>query len=221
MENKEAKPLNFSKAVFAGVVFAAFIVSFIPFVGIPFLWMMTFFHEISHGLAALVTGGSVKRIELNLDGSGLCVYAGGIRFIVAIAGYLGAVLCGMAIYMSASSMDKKRADHIAIFLTVLVVVSAVLWARDLVTWIIMIIMSVVLISVVKLKNSVIDQFLMKFIGIYVLLDAVRAPLHLLDGRSIGDGADLAEITFIPEIVWVIFWLSCGLYGLYFLWKKYH
>ena len=66
-----------------------------------------------------------------------------------------------------------------------------------------------------------DQFLMKFIGIYVLLDAVRAPLHLLDGRSIGDGADLAEITFIPEIVWVIFWLSCGLYGLYFLWKKYH
>ena len=85
----------------------------------------------------------------------------------------------------------------------------------------MIIMSVVLISVVKLKNSVIDQFLMKFIGIYVLLDAVRAPLHLLDGRSIGDGAELAEITFIPEIVWVIFWLSCGLYGLYFLWKKYH
>lgn len=221
MENKKAKPLNLSKAVFVGIVFAAFIVSFIPFVGIPFSWMMTFFHEISHGIAALVTGGSVNLIELNLDGSGLCSYSGGIRFIVAIAGYLGAVLCGMAIYMSASSMNKNRADHIAMFLTVLVVVSAVLWARDLITWIIMIIMSVVLISVVKLKNSVVDQFLMKFIGIYVLLDAVRAPLHLLDGRSIGDGADLAEITFIPEIVWVVFWLLCGVYGLYYLWKKYH
>jgi len=36
--------------------------------------------------------------------------------------------------------------------------------------------------------------------------ALIAPTHLIDGKHVGDGADLADITFIPEIVWVAFWL---------------
>lgn len=224
MEDKGTSKVQLSKTVFISLVVLAFILSSFPLIsllGTPFSWMMTFFHEISHGIAAIVTGGSISKIELNLDGSGLITYHDGIRVIVAFAGYSGAVLCGMAIYISASTANKKHADGLALFLAIIVIGSAVLWARDLVTWIIMGVMSGVLISIIKLNNSTMIQFLMKFIGIYVLLDAVSAPLHLIDGSDRGDGADLADITFIPEIIWVGIWVFCGLFGLYYLWKKYH
>jgi len=52
-------------------IVAAFIVDYLPFINLPFLWSETFFHEISHGLAALLTGGSIDSITLNFNGAGL------------------------------------------------------------------------------------------------------------------------------------------------------
>lgn len=73
------------------------ILSFVPFANIltyPFLIFSTFIHESSHALAAILTLGRVDSITIAPDGSGLTYSAGGIRFIVASAGYLGTALFG-------------------------------------------------------------------------------------------------------------------------------
>jgi len=53
-------------------IVVAFIIDYKPLLNLPFLWSETFFHEISHGLAALLTGGTIHNIALNFNGSGVC-----------------------------------------------------------------------------------------------------------------------------------------------------
>jgi len=184
----------------------------------PFSWMMTFFHEISHGIAAFITGGSIESIELHLRGSGLCTTRGGIGFIVTLSGYLGAVVWGMAIYLMADKLNKRHTDDMALFMVGIILLSAVLWGRDVITLLIMTVLIAVLLTVMKMQYNTFIKLALKFIGIYILLDAIKAPLYLIDGRHFGDGARLADTTGIPELVWVTAWFLAGACGLYTLWK---
>ncbi|MEM7617278.1 MAG: M50 family metallopeptidase [Pseudomonadota bacterium] len=213
--DKDSKKISLEFALLIG---SAFILSFIPIINIPFTWIMTFFHEISHGIAALITGGSVEKIHLHLRGSGLCYTKGGIRFIISNAGYIGAVLWGIMIYKMADETSHKKINILAIFLATLIAISAILYGRDIVTWIILLILLGLFISIIKLQEAYIMKIALKFIGTYVLLDAVRAPLYLIDGRHYGDGAKLADLTSIPEIIWVLLWFAIGIIGVLYLLK---
>jgi len=208
-----------SLMVFAGLVSLALIVSMIPIVNWPFSWMMTFFHEISHGIAALLTGGSVLKINLYLNGAGLCTTKGGMGFIISFAGYMGAVIWGGCIYLMAEKLNKRHTDEMALVLSGIILLSGVFWARDIMTIVIMIVMICLLLSVIKLQNNDFIKVAIKFIGVYVLLDAVKAPLNLVDGMHKGDGAALADMTGIPEVVWVSIWLVFGIMGLVYLWRS--
>lgn len=214
----QSKVKRNSFLAFFGLIALAFIVSYIPFVNLPFSWMQTYFHEISHGLAAMFTGGSVKSIELHLLGSGLCTTQGGIRFIVAFSGYLGAVLWGALIYTMVDNVSKKSAVSIAGTMIVMIVISAIFWGRDLITLLIMGMMIVPFVIILKTRNQFLVKYFLQFLGLYVLLDAIKSPLHLIDGRRYGDGDTLSKLTGIPEIIWVIVWLGIGLGTLYLLWK---
>lgn len=203
---------------FLVLLFAAFLLSYVPLINIPFTWIMTFFHEISHGIAALLTGGSVDKIQLHLIGSGLCYTNGGIRFVVSLSGYIGAVLWGMLIFEMADEINHKNTNFLACCLAALVAISALFYGRDLITWGIMLVLLGLFISIIKLQETYLMKFSLKFIGLYVLLDAVRAPLYLIDGRHYGDGAKLSDLTGIPEIFWVLLWLVIGVAGMLSIWN---
>lgn len=75
----------------------------------PLKVLTVFFHEISHGMAAVLTGGSVGRILLESNESGRTMAIGGSRFIVLNAGYLGSMLWGCAIVLASARVKR---DHI-------------------------------------------------------------------------------------------------------------
>jgi hypothetical protein len=200
------------------LILSALIISQLPFVAIPFRWIMTFFHEISHGIAALLTGGAVLKIALFPGGSGLCYTQGGSQFIVAISGYLGAVLWGILLYRMADEISHNHTNKITLCLSALIVIIALLWGRDILTWGILALLFLLFISIVKLQEARLMKLALKFCGLFVLLDAVKAPLYLVDGRHFGDGARLADLTMVPEIIWVLIWLAAGISGAYYLWK---
>lgn len=210
------KKLNWN---FIGLIAASMFISYLPIISIPFTWIMTFFHEISHGIAALITGGSVDNIRIHLNGSGLCYTKGGIEFIVTFAGYTGAVIWGVLLYMMADSFSHKRANIIALFLSGFILITALLWGRDILTLLILAILLCLFVSIIKLQETRVMKLALKFIGIFVLLDAVKAPLNLIDGRHYGDGARLADLTWIPEILWVILWFIIGMSGMLYIWRS--
>ncbi len=197
---------------------AAFTLHYIPFINIPFTWINTYFHEISHGLTALLTGGSIVRIELNISGSGLCVSRGGIAFLITNAGYIGATIWGYLIYEMADELSPKNTNRVAAGIAILIALTTLLYARDTISWLILGALCALFLSILKLRHATLMKSALKFIGIYVLLDAIRSPLYLIDGRDIGDAAALAKSTFLPEIVWILLWFCFALFAAYHLYK---
>lgn len=195
---------------------AAIIVDFIPFVRQPFLWVETFFHEISHGLMAILTGGKVVSLTLNYDGSGLCVSQGGISFLISFFGYFGSAAWGLLVYLVADNMKQRSAHIVMGFLIATLILVLVLWVHNTSTFIILAVMIALFSASFKFSDTKALKSLLQFIGIFVLLDAIRSPLTLIDGRDQGDGARLADLTFIPELIWVSVWMLAGLSMLFLI-----
>lgn len=212
------QPLSFRQKYEFWVLFLiALIILQLPFISIPFKWLESYFHEISHGLTALITGGSIIQIQLFPNGAGLCTTRGGSAFFISLMGYGGAILWGSLIF-SLASMHRKVAHIFSILLVVLLVSSVLLWVRDLLTaFIVLVLLALVLVQL-KFSSQKYLQKLLQLTGLLVLLNSLLSPLYLLDGQARGDGAALADITYIPEIIWVAIWFATALFATYRLSK---
>lgn len=197
---------------------AAVVIKQLPLVSIPFNWLESYFHEISHGLAAILTGGTVLRIQLFANGAGLCTTQGGISFIISFAGYAGATFFGWGIYRLAGT-HQRTAQIFSVLIFLLIVGSMIFWGRDILTWFILGVLAALFLRTIKLKKLHYLQRLMQLFGLLILLNSLSSPSYLLDGRNLGDGAALANMTFIPEFIWVLIWFSLALIALYSLYKK--
>jgi len=69
---------------------------------------VTFVHEAGHGLSAILTGGRFVRFQVYANGAGIAFTAGGIRFIILQAGYLGAALFGAILLVLANRVKPVR-----------------------------------------------------------------------------------------------------------------
>ncbi|MFZ2586642.1 MAG: M50 family metallopeptidase [Alphaproteobacteria bacterium] len=195
---------------FIGLVVGSFLTGETP-LRLPFRWAETYYHELSHGLAALISGGRVHRIQLHFDGSGLCTTAGGSRVLILLAGYMGAALWGSLLYVGGWAMGETGSGVILQIELALLAVTTLLWVRDIKTLIILGIVASVYATVLLYGPSTYLPYLLQFTGIYVLMNALRAPLHLIDGQHVGDGAALANIfKVLPEIFWIVWWLVFAL-----------
>jgi hypothetical protein len=104
------------KAPFVVASAITLVLLFIPHAGMityPFLIFSTFIHETSHAIATLITFGHVDSITVSPDGSGLTYSSGGIRMIVASAGYVGTALFGGLLIVLSSHL--KWVKYVLIF----------------------------------------------------------------------------------------------------------
>ncbi|WNC70375.1 M50 family metallopeptidase [Thalassotalea nanhaiensis] len=209
---------HFLTTNFWSLLVVAFVLKETPYIGIPFNWLESYFHELSHGLAALVTGGRILQIELFPNGAGLCTTQGGIAFIIAFSGYAGAVGWGVLIYRIAE-FKSSISRYFSLFIVFVLALSCILWVRDLLTLVIILILIATFALSIKISHFNFLPVILKLFAIMVLLNSLSSPLYLLDGRGIGDGSALAEITFIPEIVWILIWSAIGIYSIFRLAKK--
>ncbi|HMR11566.1 MAG TPA: M50 family metallopeptidase, partial [Polyangiaceae bacterium] len=164
-------------------------------------------HEISHGIAAVLTGGSIVKMEINVRQGGVCYTTGGIRFFVLSAGYLGSMLWGGLIVVAASRSKRQRWISLGIGGFVLAV--TVLYVRSWFGFGFALLASGLLIVMgLKLSHDI-NQFVLQVIGVtsclYAVLDIVD---DVLQRPGIGSDADmLADLTFVPSVVWGVIWIA--------------
>lgn len=193
--------------------FFAVIILQIPIVSIPFKWLESYFHEISHGLTAILTGGTIVQIQLFPNGAGLCTTRGGWSFLISLMGYGGAIIWG-ALLFSLASIHRKVAIGFSLLLLFLLSISIVLWIRDLLTLIIVLVLVALVATQLKYSAHKYVRKLLQVTGLLVLINSLMSPLYLLDGQARGDGAALADITLIPEIIWVALWFFLAVFVTY-------
>lgn len=205
----------FANPSFFVYVFIAFIILQIPLISIPFKWLESYFQEMSHGISALITGGNILRIELFTNGAGLCTTQGGSRFIVSFMGYAGATAWGVLLYVSARS-HQRVAQASVLGILLLLICTVIFWVSDLLTLFILLVLIAVCVLKLKLPRLNYIQHTLKLLGLMVLLNSIQSPLYLFDGRSMGDGATLSQLTYIPEFLWVCIWFGIGCLSLYYV-----
>ncbi len=171
----------------------------------PLRLLVTLLHEVSHGLGALATGGSIERITVAADGSGLCYTRGGWRSVIIPAGYLGSMLWGCAILLLACRTHWDRA--LAFALGAFLVLMSVLYIRSPVGLGAGIAWGLAFIGAARWLGRDANDLALTFIGVasclYALFD-LRTLLRL--GTGFNDATLFsAEILPLPPRAWAALW----------------
>ena len=89
----------------------------------PVKIMVVLFHEMSHGIVALASGGQVRSIMVTADEGGACETVGGVALLIVSAGYLGSMFFGgLLLYLS----NIRGSAPIVYTLLTLVLASAIM-----------------------------------------------------------------------------------------------
>ncbi|GIU26806.1 M50 family metallopeptidase [Shewanella schlegeliana] len=206
-----------SRTRFLVELFIAFLVTRLPVISVPFKWLESYFHELSHGLATIISGGAVSHIELFPNGAGLCFSQGGWPLLIGFAGYFGAALWGYLIFMFATWPRGIRVSFA--ILGGAVVLTTLLWARDLLTISILVTLAVLFLLPLKLKQNRFLASGLRVIALMIILNALASPVVLLGLDGQGDANMLAQQSWLPAWFWVAIWLATSALMLYLCWRR--
>jgi len=178
----------------------------------PFTILGTWFHEMGHGIAALLLGGSFHELEIYSNGSGLARYSGELfgghigKAIVAAAGPLGPAIAGSLMISSVNSQAKTK---IALWiLSVVMVISILYFVRS---WFgILTIASFAALSI-YLNLTATEKakgYLLLFLGTqaclstYLSIDYLLSPGAVIGGEAMpSDTMQIANNLFLPYGFW--------------------
>ena len=172
----------------------------------PLKIFVVFMHEVSHGLAAYLTGGSIVEIEINPQQGGHAQTRGGNRFLILTAGYLGSLIWGGVILLMAARTHFDKA--VSVLIGIGMVGITIGFGSDTFTYGFGVGFGVVLIAFGLFLPEVANDWILRVIGItsclYAILDIKSDILDRSHLRS--DARMLAEETNLPTLFWGIVWI---------------
>ncbi|NOJ95508.1 M50 family metallopeptidase [Corallococcus coralloides] len=191
---------------------------------LPVKVLVVMMHESGHALAALLVGGSVDRVHLQLNEGGSCFsrLPPGVfnRIIVSSAGYLGSAVAGAGLMLATFRFRLGRAVMGAA--SVWLAVMGFFYAGDPFTLAFCLGMALAMgLGARFLPTGLVDAlnlFLAAFTALYVVFD-LRDDLWNSAVRAQSDAAILASETWVPSIIWAALWtlLSVALLGVSAYW----
>ncbi|MDX1521339.1 MAG: M50 family metallopeptidase [Anaerolineae bacterium] len=190
----------------------------------PFRLLLTIVHELGHGLAALLTGGEFIRFQISANGSGLAFTSGGWRLVVIPAGYLGVALFGAALIMLGRDHRWSRTAMgligggmilLGLFYAVPTIFTIHILSGILTTFASLAFGALFLWIAFKAPPGGII-FLLHIVAIQAGLTAFTDLFTVIGLSTLffrapnNDARSMAELTFIPAIVWAIIWVVAAI-----------
>ncbi len=172
----------------------------------PFRLFVVFLHEISHGIAAVLTGGSIVSIGMS-EAGGVCLTRGGWRLLILNAGYLGSLLWG-ALFLLLGAR-RTRARSVIGLIGVFTLVVTLAYVRTWFGFLYGLAAGLVLVAVAAKAKPAVSETLLAAIGatsvLYAIWDVAADVLVVHSGQS--DASALARLTLVPAIVWGAAWIA--------------
>jgi hypothetical protein len=181
-----------------------------PFI-YPLQVFVVFLHEISHGIAAVATGGSIQRITLSPLLGGACYCPGGNAFLTLSSGYLGSLLWGAAI-LEAGQRSGRHAGRVVQGIGVGVVLLTLLFVRGAFGLLFGILFGGALVLAARRLPTEWNRTLLTVLGLtsalYAILDIKS---DVLDRPHLpSDAHMLAQLTGVPTVAWGVLWIALAL-----------
>lgn len=188
----------------------------------PFRLLVSLVHELSHGLAALVTGGHFRNFVVFGDGSGLAYTAGGWRLVVIPAGYLGATTFGAALIFLGTSLKGSR-WALGILGTAMALLSLRyglpgLFHEHVLGALLAVVSGTALGAIfLWICFKAADRLVVFTIHLVAFLAGINAfsdlwyliGLSTSQAASATDARSMADITWFPAVFWAILWALCS------------
>ncbi len=181
----------------------------------PLKVLVVFFHESSHAIATVLTGGQVAELMVSQDQGGHVLSRGGSRFLVLTAGYLGSLIWGTVLYLIAA---RTRKDAVAMtLLGCLIIAIALLFVRNLFGFAFSAATGVAMILLGTWAGEKINDFILQLIGltsmVYVPLDIYSDTISRSHLRS--DARMLAEEFGGTTLMWGGLWIMLSAVLIFF------
>lgn len=186
-----------------------------PVVLYPFRLFTTWVHECAHAVMTVLVGGHVNSIVIAPNASGvtssLMPASRVAQGLVASAGYLGASIVGCALMIAARG--KKPAHGILWTIGALMLVTLIVWMRNVFGIVVVLILAVALIALSRKRSGPVSSFVLSLLAVQVALNSVFdiRVLFLVNGGH-SDAATMARLFVLPTWMWASLWMviSIGL-----------
>ncbi len=177
----------------------------------PLKVFVVLLHEISHGIAAIATGGAIRGIEITWDEGGACLCPGGNAFVTLSAGYLGSVAWGALLLLIA--LGKPRRHRVTLVaIGALIGVVTLLYIHKPFGLFFGLAAGLSLIGAARRLSPVVQKGTLTVLGLtsclYAILDIKSDILERSAAHS--DAYMLSELTGVPTLVWGFLWIGIAL-----------
>ena len=141
----------------------------------PFTILATWFHEMGHGLAAMLAGRGFERLLIFADGSGVALTfrpADGFGLtdaLVAASGPLGPAIAGALLILSSRSARATR-TALAV-LGIALIASTLIWVRSPIGWLILPALGAAILLVALGASDPWRRFAIQFLGVQAAISA--------------------------------------------------
>jgi len=184
----------------------------------PLKLLVVFFHESSHAIATLLTGGTVKELVINQDQGGYVISQGGNRFIILSAGYIGSLLWGVIIYMASVKSHYDKAIMAVLGISILII--TLVLSRSIFSWLFGLLSGGAMLLMARYLAEKYNDFVLRLIG---LTSMMYAPLDIYSdtiSRSYlqSDAYSLAEYTGGTTLLWGSIWIIISVVVIFYCLK---
>ncbi|MBH8556401.1 M50 family metallopeptidase [Nostocaceae cyanobacterium CENA357] len=175
----------------------------------PFTILATWFHEMGHGLMALILGGQFQKLQIFSSGSGVATYGISRSWgtigpaLVAAAGPMGPPLAGAALILASRSF--KAASLSLKILGSFLLLSTVIWVRSLFGLVAIPLLGLIILGISLKAPRWMQGFAIQFLGVQACISTYH-QLNYLFSYSAGplglsDTGQMQQYLFLPYWFW--------------------
>lgn len=175
----------------------------------PFRLFTTWVHECAHAVMTIFVGGHVNSIVIERNGAGvtrsLIPESRVAQGLVASAGYVGASIVGCALMFAARG--KKAAHGILLGIGAFMLLTLIIWIRNLFGFVVVLIWGVALIALSRKGRGPVSSFVLSLLAVQVALNSVfdiRVLFFVKGGHS--DAETMARLFLVPAWTWASLWM---------------
>jgi hypothetical protein len=187
----------------------------------PFTILATWFHEMGHGLAAILTGGRFEQLAIYADGSGVAqsfISADASVFshaFISAAGPLGPPVVGALLIVASR---YRRATRIALgLLAGALLLSTLIWVRSVTGWLVLPGFALALIVVLWRGTPRVRDFVIQLLGVQACISTWQDTSYLFsDGGLVGGQAQRSDTAAIADSLLLPYWFWGGAISLVIL-----
>lgn len=207
-----SRPSNARVVLLVSLV-ATLIVYGIPqlrFIAYPLLLLSTLVHEMGHGLAALLTGGSFHTLVMGYDGSGVAMWSGEpsrLRLgFVAAGGLVGPAVAAAVAFFIARTPRGARTLLLASSLTLAISMLFVVRGVFAITFVSILLAGLVMAA--RFGSDDFAQLVVVFLAVQLALSVFSRGDYLFtreavtsEGVMLSDSSQMAQALFLPFWFW--------------------